>query len=273
MTRVYESRECVNCKRFKPIAAHGLCRACYGRWKKTGSTEYQRWGKINTCQIEDCKKPVVSNGLCDMHRQRLRSHGSTDERTDDRGARYKHPLYQSWIFLRRRRGIQFVAPEWQDDFLQFTIDIGERPSPKHKLFVADESKPMGPGNFVWKRAITEKVDGEDKKTYQARVARVRRAMDPEGYRKYDLRRHYGLSRDGYAELSKKQDHKCCICKQPETAKIRGKLLALCVDHCHTKGAVRGLLCTKCNQGLGCFRDDPATLRRAAEYIDWPERLI
>jgi hypothetical protein len=55
--------------------------------------------------------------------------------------------------------------------------------------------------------------------------------------------------------------RCGICLTPlaEVSKI-------CVDHCHTTGAVRGLLCNRCNQGLGYFGDDPDTLVRAAQYL-------
>lgn len=48
--------------------------------------------------------------------------------------------------------------------------------------------------------------------------------------------------------------------------ICGATSALCVDHCHLKGAVRGLLCQACNKGLGFFKDDPSRLRSAIRYL-------
>jgi len=40
-----------------------------------------------------------------------------------------------------------------------------------------------------------------------------------------------------------------------------------VDHCHTTGEVRGLLCNRCNTGIGQFKDNPNILRSAARYLD------
>lgn len=42
---------------------------------------------------------------------------------------------------------------------------------------------------------------------------------------------------------------------------------LVVDHCHETGKVRGLLCRTCNMGLGQLKDDPARLRRLADYVE------
>jgi hypothetical protein len=41
---------------------------------------------------------------------------------------------------------------------------------------------------------------------------------------------------------------------------------LCIDHCHKTGVFRGLLCSRCNQGIGVFLDNPITLRAAADYL-------
>lgn len=51
---------------------------------------------------------------------------------------------------------------------------------------------------------------------------------------------------------------CDICGQ--------KSVRLVVDHCHHTGKLRGILCDKCNFGLGLFKDDPSLLRRAADYL-------
>ena len=258
---------CSVCFRDKTIAARGLCRACYSRWQRTGSTEYQRWGKRTTCHVDGCSKRAVSHGLCDMHRQRLASHGHLEQtRPDSWGAKHKHPLFNAWAWMRRSRTKHELVPEWHEDFLQFIADVGERPSTKHKLFSADEGKPLGPDNFIWKMAITEKVEGEDEKTYQARVQKVYRRFKKETYIGYELKKKYGIGLNEYKTLFEKHGGVCAICGCVETQMIRGTTLSLAIDHCHETGRIRGLLCSQCNRGLGLFRDNPEHLERAAEYL-------
>jgi hypothetical protein len=79
-------------------------------------------------------------------------------------------------------------------------------------------------------------------------------------RNHRLLRSYGITWDDYKDLLVRQGGVCGICK---------KLFAsrLCVDHCHARRTVRGLLCIKCNAGLGCFDDDPERLRAAIAYLE------
>lgn len=263
---------CSVCLRDKPAVARGLCNACYQRWRKSGTTDYQRKVGRSTCSVGDCSQVVVSNGLCDMHRQRMRKHGHIEQtRPDDWGAKgwgrdERHPLYNAWMYMRRHRAQHPMDQSWESDFLQFVADVGERPTPKHKLFSADSSKPIGPQNYVWKRAITERVEGEDEKTYMARAQRTYRKLRQEAFKGYDLKRYYGMTHEEYASMDADHGGKCAICGEVEAQLIRGKRVRLAVDHCHDTGLVRGLLCMKCNTGLGSFKDDPALLHAAISYL-------
>lgn len=73
---------------------------------------------------------------------------------------------------------------------------------------------------------------------------------------------YGLTEQEYQALHVAQAGKCAICGVPESELKRG----LHVDHCHTTGRVRGLLCDRCNVALGMFGDDAARMQRAALYL-------
>ena len=57
---------------------------------------------------------------------------------------------------------------------------------------------------------------------------------------------------------------CAICGREAWEERCGKLH---VDHCHASGKVRGLLCEKCNHGIGEFRDDPVLLVQAVAYLE------
>lgn len=74
-------------------------------------------------------------------------------------------------------------------------------------------------------------------------------------------RRYGLTVDDYWKMFDEQGGRCAICQE-----ARGRR-ELAIDHCHTTGRVRGLLCNRCNPGLGNFRDDVARLRAAIAYLE------
>jgi hypothetical protein len=94
-------------------------------------------------------------------------------------------------------------------------------------------------------------------------------------RHYYILATYKLTNEEYEKILKKQNYVCKICGQQETAKLKGIIKKLSVDHCHKsqkKGVlkIRGLLCHHCNQGLGAFRDNPDYLRNAANYLELNE---
>lgn len=79
-------------------------------------------------------------------------------------------------------------------------------------------------------------------------------------RDWKLRRDFGISTVEYEHILLKQSGLCAICRRPDDKR------RLSVDHCHTTGKVRGLLCLRCNRGIGLFRDDPDRLISAAMYL-------
>ncbi len=87
-------------------------------------------------------------------------------------------------------------------------------------------------------------------------------------------RDYGLTKEQYEQMERDQDFKCAICDRPESFAVKGPIMTegtvrrLAVDHCHDGSKkIRGLLCTRCNQGLGNFKDDIEVLKRAAAYLE------
>ena len=77
-----------------------------------------------------------------------------------------------------------------------------------------------------------------------------------------LKRAYGISYQKYLEMLDAQDGKCAICGTTDT----GKRKAFAVDHCHTCGEVRGLLCSNCNTAIGSLREDLEIMQRAMDYV-------
>ena len=83
------------------------------------------------------------------------------------------------------------------------------------------------------------------------------------YHSPETRRHrtlkkYGIDQSDYELMYDTQNGCCAICKLK---------IALVIDHCHSSGQVRGLLCNGCNLGLGYFKDNIVNLEQAKIYID------
>lgn len=79
-----------------------------------------------------------------------------------------------------------------------------------------------------------------------------------------LMKKYGISPEVYEQERIKQEYSCYLCGEHEDKQPHKRLH---VDHCHTTGKYRGLLCNKCNAGLGFFNDNIAVLQKAIEYIN------
>lgn len=103
-----------------------------------------------------------------------------------------------------------------------------------------------------------------------------RSRNPEKFRRvgwaYELRKLYGITVDQYYEMLDAQGGACAICGLTNITSSgaelikNGKTTNFHVDHDHTTGKVRGILCNACNRGLGYFRDDVQLLDKAIKYL-------
>ena len=87
-----------------------------------------------------------------------------------------------------------------------------------------------------------------------------RASEIARAREYALNKNYGITTSDFEAMNESQSGLCAICGN-KNGKRR-----LCVDHCHTTGRVRALLCMKCNVAIGHLGDCPDNIRKALEYI-------
>ena len=79
-----------------------------------------------------------------------------------------------------------------------------------------------------------------------------------------IRHNYALSKKKYLDLFVIQDYKCILCGseiKPFTRKSH-------IDHCHKTNKVRGILCNKCNLGLGMFKENVDILNKAISYLNF-----
>ena len=77
-----------------------------------------------------------------------------------------------------------------------------------------------------------------------------------------IRRRYGITKSQYEELLIQQNGGCAFCGRKEEPDSR----RLAIDHCHATGIVRGILCNKCNNGLGSFGDNIEGMKKAIKYL-------
>jgi len=113
----------------------------------------------------------------------------------------------------------------------------------------------------WKKRNREYLREYEKEYYK-------KPQSPVIRRRYSLKKKYGLTIEQYDEMLQKQNNVCAICQEPSLSldPRTNKVRRLAVDHCHKTGKIRGLLCSKCNKGIGLFRDNPVLFANVIKYL-------
>lgn len=120
----------------------------------------------------------------------------------------------------------------------------------------------------WREANPEKTREHDRRKhakyrdkYLAQM-KAKYHADPRAHKNRMLKYNFGITLAEYEAMLERQGHCSAICFADEPGGQGG----FHVDHCHVTGKVRGLLCHRCNTGLGLFKDSAALLRHAALYL-------
>lgn len=240
--------------------ARGWCRKHYTRWDRYGDPLYEPPPppKANPCTVEGCTNPQKSRGWCQTHYRRFQRHGDPLHVKRIRGAGpSRAPVVRDPVQEGNKRCRRCGLEKPLDDF--YTRKSG------HYV-----GQPMPYCKPCW-QAINRDMAARDpertkilRRSYSKayRLRHLERVREKE--RKANVARRevkYGLTPGQFAAMLEAQGGACAICLKPCPS---GKSLA--VDHDHTTGAVRALLCIKCNQGIGQFDDNPQLLQAAIRYL-------
>jgi hypothetical protein len=132
----------------------------------------------------------------------------------------------------------------------------------------------------WRRTHRPLVLAEKERYRQRHLERARqqvRAAHQKNGQVYRRRRYFALIEERYGlteaqiqEQSQKQNHLCLLCHKKQKC---GKRQRLYVDHDHTTGKFRGLLCFSCNSMLGFAKDNIEVLQEAIQYLQAQHKLF
>ena len=107
-----------------------------------------------------------------------------------------------------------------------------------------------------------------KYTDEERILRKKEALrlwkqnNPERIKHHELTAAFGIGLEDYNIMFANQNGCCAICGKHQDEMNK----KLHVDHCHTTGKIRGLLCINCNLAIGNFFDNITLLKNAIKYL-------
>lgn len=133
----------------------------------------------------------------------------------------------------------------------------------HEDFPTNNSKPIGHGNICRKcMKIYDSKPEQVAKRKPRRTAYIKTEAGKLQSRKQHLKRTFGLTLEEYDQMFEEQNGVCAIC-----GRINDNGRRLCVDHNHTTGQVRALLCTNCNTAIGLLNEDKQRISSVIDYLD------
>ena len=116
------------------------------------------------------------------------------------------------------------------------------------------------GNNLPDEKFSKRTYASGKVALQNRCKKCQHSMRVSYYKPHEAaRRKFRLTDEDYNTLIEKSKEGCEVCHAP--------LTKVCIDHCHTTGKVRGVLCNNCNTALGLVGDNVDTLYKLIQYLE------
>ena len=127
----------------------------------------------------------------------------------------------------------------------------------HKEKIKEQYRKRYAKNPEQYRAYKRKYIENNKEKLKERYKQYRLKYKANNYQHLKM---FDITKEQYLEMLEQQKHVCAICGGKD------KTRRLAVDHCHTTGVIRGLLCSGCNTSLGQFKDSVELLQKAIQYL-------
>lgn len=242
------------------------CRTCYAAYQRERTARLKAREVIDIPATKRCPACAIEKPASEFHKSRAAIDGL-------------QPLCAHCQLLARRdyvsRNAEVVELRQMEKKARTPDDNGTKACNKcgevKRLleFYAHRGTKDGRGTYCM--TCEKAASRQWRKDNAERVKRNNAERKPEVARRNNRRwwlRLYGLDEQQYQALLDEQGGTCAICRQPETwiDSRTGQPRQLAVDHDHRTNRVRGLLCGKCNRGLGLFDDDDARMAQAARYL-------
>ena len=229
------------------------------------------------CKVTDCVKKVHSKGMCQAHYRLMKKYGNTEgiprEQRRKPGPKPDpdKPVAPKRIYVKIGDTCpsgHLLTEENTYSYPETAVLKGRvvckicRMNWQRKRKGIPESDSIG----TWNKNKTHCPKGHEYTLENTRALSDGSRSCRLCHARNTRRRAYGLEWEDFEKMWSKQGQKCAICKI-EFSSTKDA----CVDHNHTSGKIRGLLCNNCNNGLGRFLDNTENLKEAIKYLKMNER--